>query len=71
MSGNKDEFIYEKLKAVKEILDDEQKVKRMKIFQGIEGYHKQSKDIVDWREIKVEGDDGPTLEEKETPTSEW
>lgn len=35
LSGNKDEFIYEKLKTLKEVVENEQKQKRMAIFAGL------------------------------------
>ena len=71
LSGNKDEFIYVKLKTLKEVVEAEQKAKRMTIFAGLEGYHKQNQVVTDWRLIEAGEADGPSLQEDETPTAEW
>lgn len=56
---------------LKEVVENEQKLKRMSIFNGLEGYHKQNCTVTDWREIVVANAEGPSLEEKEVPSSEW
>ena len=52
-------------------MEAEQKAKRMTIFAGLEGYHKQNQVVTDWRLIEAGEADGPSLQEDETPTAEW
>lgn len=66
MGGRKDEELYNKLKEVKQELDEQKKLDRLKIFSGY-GHHNAVS--VDWREIQVTDYSGPRLEEKEDVTA--